>query len=1013
MEPPPRSVTSNGHSQGSLWIVAARIVAALGGPALGWAGFADWARSHPWLAALLLVLYELLVFCAQIVGEIWKRLKDQWIDAAAQALDYRVQEILSGYRKKYLEHLFYECRDFDVKGLTTQGTYTLELQRVFVELSIEPRPPHENISDPIPKLPTHLLQGRHDIWEYLQGNSSLAIVGAPGSGKTTLLKHIALVLALRGKHPKGKRAPKKLPVLLFARSHAKAISGNPELSLADVIRAGEIVKNQQVPGPSKWFEHQLEKGRCIILLDGLDEIGDAEVRRKVVDWVEKRLRTHPKNPFVITSRPHGYRQNPIEGVHTLAVRPFDSEQIREFVSNWYLANEIVGHNRDDPGVRKEAAKGARDLMSRLRGSDVLNELAVNPLLLTMIATVHRYRSELPGRRVELYREICEVFLGKRQDVRGVERVFELTPGQKQRVLEPLAYQMMVTRTREVSARVCEAAVEGILRRVSPQASPGDFFRMIEDTAGLLVERENGEYSFAHKTFQEYLAAVHCRNQGLAAELIKRVEDDWWHETIRLYVAESDATPILEVCLKLDPPGIQALILAIECVEEAQQIDECWRDELTRVLAGGTLENDARRRICGEALLALRLRKLVAIDTSRFLDTALITQAEYQLFLDQTRARGEYHEPQHWISDSFESGQGNLPVAGVRATDAEGFCHWLTERQNGGWAYRLPFASESEEEPTESRQRSALESFGCWCACEPDKYCIRGASAKSISRFRNETMKAAESALRRLCPGSFAFQNSFWGLKNLMPEIERSLDRAQDSDLMEALVKTLDIQKQMEFRYPAFDQVRTVRGNPLAASGHVIYKSPEFVDLCMSQALETELDWTRSMFDRIGFLRDNELFLYVDSFFQERKTNFHEIPALESAIETCVFLLLLWCWFRDRISGADRRMAFKLLSSVGFPLFSIPIPILMYSLKFGLFKLSVIFMKLLPARLRPELGSPLKDFVDTRVNHWLYVFLQLVISKGRRGGDVPLLGAIRIVRERISEAKPSVETLATN
>ena len=118
-------------------------------------------------------------------------------------------------------------------------------------------------------------------------------------------------------------------------------------------------------------------------------------------------------------------------MHTLAVFPFSPEQVVRFISNWYLANEIVSHNRDDPGVRKAADKGAGDLMRRIRDSEVLTELAVNPLLLTMIATVHRYRSELPGRRVELYREICEVFLGKRQDVRGVVRPIDLTPSQKQ------------------------------------------------------------------------------------------------------------------------------------------------------------------------------------------------------------------------------------------------------------------------------------------------------------------------------------------------------------------------------------------------------------------------------------------------------------------------------------------------------------------------------------------------------------------------------------------------------
>ena len=86
--------------------------------------------------------------------------------------------------------------------------------------------------------------------------------------------------------------------------------------------------------------------------------------------------------------------------------------------------------RDDPGVRMTAQEGGDDLLQRLRKTPALSDLAVNPLLLTMIATVHRYRSSLLGRRVELYAEICEVFLGKRQQARGME--LDLTPSASNR-----------------------------------------------------------------------------------------------------------------------------------------------------------------------------------------------------------------------------------------------------------------------------------------------------------------------------------------------------------------------------------------------------------------------------------------------------------------------------------------------------------------------------------------------------------------------------------------------------
>jgi predicted NACHT family NTPase len=55
-------------------------------------------------------------------------------------------------------------------------------------------------------------------------------------------------------------------------------------------------------------------------------------------------------------------------------------------------------------------------------------MALNPLLLTMIATVHCYRGALPGRRVELYDEICDVLLGKRSEYKGI--IEPLTAHQK-------------------------------------------------------------------------------------------------------------------------------------------------------------------------------------------------------------------------------------------------------------------------------------------------------------------------------------------------------------------------------------------------------------------------------------------------------------------------------------------------------------------------------------------------------------------------------------------------------
>jgi predicted NACHT family NTPase len=205
--------------------------------------------------------------------------------------------------------------------------------------------------------------------------------------------------------------------------------------------------------------------------------------------------------------------------------------------------------------------------------------------------------------VELYAEICEVFLGKRKEAVGL--VSDLAPKQKQRVLQPLAYHMMCHNQREITGTEALGVISMPLLSVKPDASAEDFLKMIENTSGLLLERESGSYGFAHKTFQEYLASVHVLEEQALEPLISHVEHDWWHETIRLYCAQIDASPIIAACL--DNRSAIALTLAIECIGEAREVNPAVRQRYQEVIEYGVEDPDPqRRRVIAEALLASRL-----------------------------------------------------------------------------------------------------------------------------------------------------------------------------------------------------------------------------------------------------------------------------------------------------------------------------------------------------------------------------------------------------------------------
>jgi len=568
-------------------------------PVMGFIGAVTLAYNfyQLWLGDQKTVTYitavvALLVLVVVLGRQVWKRLEVKWVDRFADWMDLLLRSTLSGYRWKYLEYLAYQHGNFDVKGLSTQGPYNLELSRIFVDADLTFAHSNADIAKNPLGTSVEVDADRHTIWECLRmrlSTQNFVVLGSPGSGKTTLLKSIVLGLSSNlSRRRIG--APRLLPILLALRDHLVTIQNNPNVSLTELIQ-NQFAGPQAPLPPEAWLERQLESGHCIIMLDGLDEIGDFTARKMVAKWIDQCMMVYAKNYFIVTSRPHGYASNPLTNVSLLQIAPFSVRQIEQFVHNWYLANEIVSSQKDDPGVREDARRGAIDLIARIRSVNVISQLAVNPLLLTMIATVHRYRSSLPGRRVELYAEICDVFLGKRQEARGI--ALTLTPEQKITVLQELAYEMMKKNTRAINQSYAYKIITGPLSIISPETTPEAFLQEVENSSGLFIEFEPDMYSFVNISFQEYLAARSVLHSAREGEIISHINEIWWHETIVLYCSQTDATQIINYCLRQLTSA--TLNLAIQCMREARMTAPDCRNNLYLALQENLDSNDPELR----------------------------------------------------------------------------------------------------------------------------------------------------------------------------------------------------------------------------------------------------------------------------------------------------------------------------------------------------------------------------------------------------------------------------------
>lgn len=674
-------------------------------------------ESLPRATVVLLVAYEcavvLAAFGGRIVGDVAKR----WQLRIADHLDQILGRRMSRFPRRYRAVLLGRVRHVDLTGLPTIGFYTPELDEVYIHLSLAYRAPGDAGQSVLDHFPPDVTD-RHALGDFLDSRRPvvLAIVGAPGSGKTTLLRRTARQIC---QAPRGRR--RSVPILLFLRDHVSAVLASPQVTLADLVRE---TLDRGVHEPAGWFEQKLEAGHCMMLLDGLDEVARQDDRRAVASWVQRQVARYPENDYVITSRPQGYLSTPVNGAAVLQIRSLTDEQVEAFVRGWYLAVERFIARTEDTAVRRVARTAAEDLLERLNENPALLDLTINPLLLTMIANVHRHRGALPGTRNRLYGEICEVILWRRQESKGVPGA--LSGDRREILLRHLALAMMEQRVRDLPRPAVLTEVEPLLRRMSPDLSPEEFLAEVS-TNGLLIERESGRYAFAHHTFQEYLAAARLHDTARAELLAATVDDVWWRETTLLYVVGSDADAIVEACLASG--SVTALSLAFDCVEQDSHLDPRLRrrlDELLTSTYGSGADTDAARlRLMAEVTAMRQLRALVRTQGGGRVCLRPVTRGLYTLFRSDTGAPPPDGEAaREGTPEPAPGGPDNeLPVTGVRAVQVVAFLRWLNGITSDGPGYRLPSLPELQDPAVRrgtAAVRRGMPAHGLWHASDGEQ-----------------------------------------------------------------------------------------------------------------------------------------------------------------------------------------------------------------------------------------------------------------------------------------------------
>ncbi|MDV5146535.1 NACHT domain-containing protein [Streptomyces sp. SBC-4] len=429
--------------------------------------------------------------------------------------------------------------------------------------------------------------------------------GLAGAGKTTLVQWLTTSAAAEkpadGMGYLHGRVPFVLPLRTLTRHGERLPSPDRFLAAAGC----------PLTPPEGWADRVLAAGRGLVLVDGIDEIPEAE-RGRARDWLRGLLDAYEGNRWLVTSRPTAVRDDWLapEGFTELILSPMSRAEVATFVRRWHRA------------AGPEAAPYEQPLLDALRTAEHVAQLATNPLMCGLICALHRdRRGFLPRGRKALYEAALAMLLARRDRERdmGAPSGLVLDEAPQIQLIQRLAYWLTLNGRTTLDRTHAEKIVAEAAPAVQEASahSPEAVFTHLLHRSGLLREPTADTVEFVHRTFQDYLAAKALVDRWDIGVLVRHAADDQWEDVIRMAVGHARPRECAEILRELLTAAdatedrrtrLRLVILAATALEHATEVrPEIRAEVLTRT--GGLVPPrtvEEARELAGVGRLALDL-----------------------------------------------------------------------------------------------------------------------------------------------------------------------------------------------------------------------------------------------------------------------------------------------------------------------------------------------------------------------------------------------------------------------
>ncbi|MCD7762785.1 MAG: NACHT domain-containing protein [Lachnospiraceae bacterium] len=311
------------------------------------------------------------------------------------------------------------------------------------------------------------------------------ISGVGGLGKSMMMKHL-LLSAASSYEDTG-----ILPVLVSLKDYSH------EKHLSDFIY--DSVESSGFEVGKEDFLGLLRAGKCLLLLDGYDEIKNDERDSFDVE-VEKFIDRFHKNQYVMSSRPAFSFIN-LGSFVVLELCPLTKPQ----------AINMVRKLEYDADIKTRFINAINNGLYRTHP-----QFIGNPLLLTITLMTYDRFAEIPDQKHLFYREAYETLASKHDATKGAFKR-ELNTKLSLDGFEKYLSEFCARTYKEEKFELIDLEIQhffdgmNLVQKNHPDFSYAEFRDDMKDKV-CLIYKDGDAYLFIHRSFQEYFCALYFSRQ---------------------------------------------------------------------------------------------------------------------------------------------------------------------------------------------------------------------------------------------------------------------------------------------------------------------------------------------------------------------------------------------------------------------------------------------------------------------------------------------------------------------